>query len=364
MNSDVENLLREGMERFTRDLWAPAGLTRRVAQRRRRRLVLRSAAGAAATLTAAAVALAAVEVPSALHSDADATAYVVKRVDSALNAAEPDEIAQMTVTTRSAPVNGGTTTTANAEEWSYGNQWRSVVTSQAGRPVYDQGSSSSSASVTVYTLVSYLARTWARQHEQRPSGIGKAGPGGCELGAAGTLQFLFEPGLAQLLGFHNSGSSLSASVPRALHSAISCGSLKVAGRQQVDGVDAIKLTTPPVSPASETIWVSPGTYLPLRVVIRSDGPHHGLILNNQVVLLATADITWLPPTAQNLAKLTVPIPAGFRKVSLPAVAAPTFKQISPALLPRPRAFCLMPAVNACGNPPFPVGGPPLGSGYR
>ena len=78
----------------------------------------------------------------------------------------------------------------------------------------------------------------------------------------------------------------------------------------------------------------------------------------------TADITWLPPTAQNLAKLTVPIPAGFRKVSLSAVAAPTFKQISPALLPRPRAFCLMPAVNACGNPPFPVGGPPLGSGYR
>ena len=73
---------------------------------------------------------------------------------------------------------------------------------------------------------------------------------------------------------------------------------------------------------------------------------------------------WLPPTAQNLAKLTVPVPAGFRKVSFPAVATPTFKQISPALLPRPKAFCLMPAVNACGNPPFPVGGPPLGRGYR
>jgi hypothetical protein len=355
MNSDVENLLREGMERFTRDLRAPAGLTRRVAQRRRRRLVLRSAAGAAATLTAAAVALAAVEVPSALHSDADATAYVVKRVDSALNAAEPGEIAQMTVTTRSAPVNGGTTTTANAEEWSYGNQWRSVVTSQAGRPVYDQGSSTSSASVTVYTLVSYLARTWARQHEQRPSGIGKAGPGGCELGAAGTLQFLFEPGLAQLLGFHNSGSSLSASVPRALHSAISCGSLKVAGRQQVDGVDAIKLTTPPVSPASETIWVSPGTYLPLRVVIRSDGPHHGLILNNQVVLLATADITWLPPTAQNLAKLTVPIPAGFRHVPVDQAVTPILQQTPGWPSARAKTFCPDPAGAACSGGTNPYG---------
>jgi hypothetical protein len=34
------------------------------------------------------------------------------------------------------------------------------------------------------------------------------------------------------------------------------------------------------------------------------------------VLQRTADITWLKPTAQNLDKLTVPIPAGFRQVPL------------------------------------------------
>ena len=126
--------------------------------------------------------------------------------------------------------------------------------------------------------------------------------------------------------------------------------------QSVDGIEAIKLTSRPGSFISETIWVSPSTYLPVRVVVRS--------ASGAPAVQQTADITWLSPTAQNLAKLTVPIPAGFRKVSLSAVAAPTFKQISPALLPRPKAFCLMPAVNACGNPPFPVGGPPLGSGYR
>ena len=38
MNTDVEDLLREGMERFTADLRAPAGLTRLIAQRRGRRL--------------------------------------------------------------------------------------------------------------------------------------------------------------------------------------------------------------------------------------------------------------------------------------------------------------------------------------
>jgi hypothetical protein len=358
MNSDVENMLHEGMERFTRDLRAPAGLTRRVVQRRRRRLALRSAAGVAAALTAGAVAVAAVEVPSALHSGADATAYVVKRVDSALNAAEPGEIAQMTVTTRSAPLNGGTTTTTNAEEWSYGDQWRSVVTSQAGRPVYDQGSSTSSTSVTVYTLVSYLARTWGRQHELGPPGIGTTGPRGCGLGAAGTLQFLFQPGLAQLLGFHTSGSSLAATVPRALRAAISCGSLKVAGRQQVDGVDAIELTSSPDSPASETIWVSPGTYLPLRVVVRSDGPHHGLILNNQVVLLATADITWLPPTSQNLARLTVPIPAGFRHVPVDQAVTPILQQTPGWPSPKAQTFCPEPADPACNGGTNPYGSGP------
>ena len=151
-------------------------------------------------------------------------------------------------------------------------------------------------------------------------------------------------------------SSLPSTVARSLRTAVSCGTLTVAGRQSVDGIEAIKLTSRPGSFISETIWVSPSTYLPVRVVVRS--------ASGAPAVQQTADITWLSLTAQNLAKLTVPIPAGFRKVSLSAVAAPTFKQISPALLPRPKAFCLMPAVNACGNPPFPVGGPPLGSGYR
>ena len=100
MNTDVEELLHEGMERFTRDLRAPAGMARRAARRRRRR-ALRSAAGAAAALTAGAVVLVAVVVPGAHHDGTGgrvvATAYMVKRVDSALSAAEPGAIAQMTV---------------------------------------------------------------------------------------------------------------------------------------------------------------------------------------------------------------------------------------------------------------------------
>jgi len=53
---------------------------------------------------------------------------------------------------------GGAITT---EEWSYGDQWRSIASSPTGKLVYDEGFSTSSG----YTLVSYLARTWARQRD-------------------------------------------------------------------------------------------------------------------------------------------------------------------------------------------------------
>jgi hypothetical protein len=268
----------------------------------------------------------------------------------------------MSVTTSSASPYGGKTTTTTAEEWSYGDQWRSVTYSSPGHPLYDEGYTASAGS-SVYTLVNYSTRSWTK----RP-GLGRPAAAipfstlpaarGCRP-AIGAFPLLYKFGLP---GMGLPASSLPSTVARSLRTAVSCGTLTVAGRQTVDGVEAIKLTSRAGSPISETIWVSPSTYLPVRVVVRLASGAAGAA--GAPAVQQTADITWLPPTAQNLGKLTVPIPAGFRKVSLPAVAAPTFKQISPALLPRPKAFCLMPAVNACGNPAFPVGGPPLGSGYR
>ncbi|MGH3288203.1 MAG: hypothetical protein ACRDPD_26560 [Streptosporangiaceae bacterium] len=363
MNTDVEDLLREGMERLTADLRAPAGLAGQIARRRRRRrLALCSVTGAAAALTAGGVALAVVVVPSQQRTGIELTADVVKRVSSALTAADPGDIAQMSVTTSSASPYGGKTTTTTAEEWSYGDQWRSVTYSSPGHPLYDEGYTAS-ASSSAYTLANYSTRSWTK----RP-GLGRPAAAipfstlpasrGCRP-AIGALPLLYKFGLP---GIGLPASSLPSTVARSLRTAVSCGTLTVTGRQSVDGIEAIKLTSRPGSFISETIWVSPSTYLPVRVVVRSASGASGA--PGAPAVQQTADITWLSPTAQNLAELTVPIPAGFRQVSLSAVAAPTFKQISPALLPRPKAFCLMPAVNACGNPSFPVGGPPLGSGYR
>jgi hypothetical protein len=346
MNNDVENLLREGMERFTKDLRAPAGLTRHAVQRRRRRRVLRSIAGSASVLAAGAVALVAVVVPGTVENGtpALASAYVMKRVDSALSAAEPGDIAQVMVTSSGAGP-GIATKTTSAEEWSYGDQWRSVTYSSAGQPDYDEGSSASS----VYTLVSYSTRTWARQrHLGNPIGLeqpGKPvagnhpvgnravqrgapalGPRGCEpTGGANLL--LLQPGLPGM-GF--SASAPPATAARALGKAVSCGIFTVAGRQRVDGIEAIELKSRPGSFVTETIWVGRGTDLPIRVVVHSSPGEPAFKL--------TADITWLRPTTQNLANLNVPIPAGFHRVPLAEAIGQTLLQFSGGQ--KPKKICL------------------------
>jgi len=129
----------------------------------RRRLALRSAAAVAAALSAAAVALAATGLPGTRRGGPERpavnTAYVVKRVDRALDAAEPGAIAQMTITTRNTATTSGQSVTATAEEWSYADQWRAVTYTPAEHLLYDESLSTAS----VYTVVSYQTRTWARQ---------------------------------------------------------------------------------------------------------------------------------------------------------------------------------------------------------
>jgi hypothetical protein len=282
-----------------------------------RRQVLRSAAAVAAALTAGAVVLEATLVPDVAHNGTDRptadTAFLEKRISSALSAADRGEIAQMTVTTRDATTSGAQTEATTAEEWSDGDQWRIVTNSPAGHLLYDEGSRASS----VYSLVSYLTRTWARQPGLGHPSARQSGSQGCASTAA-ALPSLFQP---RLPGSGRSDHSL-LTVVGDLRAAVSCGTLAGAGRQRVDGIEAIELTSRLNSMISETIWVSPNTYLPVRVVIR---PAHG-----KPGPLQTADITWLRPTAQNLARMTVPIPAGFRRVSLAKAVTPILQHSSVA----------------------------------
>jgi hypothetical protein len=328
MNTDVEDLLREGMERFTADLRAPAGLTQRAMRRRRRRLAVRSGAAVTTALAAGIVALALVVLPGANYDGT--AAAVVKRVDTALSAADPGQIAQVTVTTQGANAFGGPAVVATAEEWSYGGQWRVVTHTAAGQLIYDEGFSAKSG----YTLVNYQAREWARQPGLgRP--VGSASDTRDCLPVSAGSQLLFTPGLPGL-GF--SVSSPPATVAKALRTAVSCGTLTVAGRQRVDGIEAIELTSRPGSGFAETIWVNPGTYLPVRVVTGAAArqpviPYGG----GAFPLQQTANFTWLEPTTQNLANLTVPIPAGFRHVALAKAVTPIVVHLPNEQLPRAAA---------------------------
>jgi hypothetical protein len=330
MDTEIEDLLREGMERFTADLRAPAGLTRRLERRRRRRLALRSAT-AAAVLTAAAVALVAVLLPGAFlggsTGSAASAAYVVKKVDNALSAAEPGEMAQMTVTTTS-PVLHGEASTVKAEEWSYDGRWRSVVYSPDGQPAYDEGLTRSSS----YTVVSYPTRTWGRQQVLSFPAAPTPKSQGC--GPAFTdLPMLFRE---ELPDTGLSVTSPPATVAASVRTAISCGALAEDGRQLVNGISAIKLTSRTSSPLSETIWIDPSTYLPVRVVTRSPG--------GMPAIQQTANIAWLRPTARNLAQLSVTIPAGFREVSLFDAALRVLQS-----LPLPMVVMVKSAVLLSGN---------------
>jgi hypothetical protein len=290
------DLAHQDTERYTADRLVPTGLSRRTA-RRRGGAPRRTMAVASAALAAAAVAAAAVALPGTSHHSgvpgpgqssgppAVDTAYLVHRVDGALSAAEPAEIARMTVTTST--VLG----TSTAEEWSYGKRWR-VMFSRAGKPVFDVGVGSSS----VLTMVFYSSQTWLRKRGQ----VSPAAPKqhGCER-VTTALSMLFFPGMP--------GADASpATVVSLLRTAISCGTLTVAGHQRVDGIDAIKLTSSRRSPVAETIWVDPATYLPVRLVVCHTA--------SAPVYQRTANISWLHPTARNKAELTVPIPAGFRQV--------------------------------------------------
>jgi hypothetical protein len=110
----------------------------------------------------------------------------------------------------------------------------------------------------------------------------------------------------------------------AIRQQLSCGSYRLAGRQQVDGVETLRLVTGPLlagGPPRErdTIWVNLSTYLPVRTRMTwASKPRQGSL---------TADIRWLRPTRRNLATFRNVIPPGFRKVT-PADIVATFAEFS------------------------------------
>jgi hypothetical protein len=166
--------------------------------------------------------------------------------------------------------------------WSYQGTLKVSAFTAAGHRIFDLGITAVHGTLTS-TGVSYRSGTWWRGAAgPAPAGNGPA-PAQCgpdvQLGAGGWPAFI--------------------------RHALGCGEYTPDGRQLVDGIDAIKLTGKGLG----ALWVNPATYLPVRALFTFG--------SEQI----QTDFRWLSPTPANLAQLSAPVPAGFRQVPPPSVAA-------------------------------------------
>jgi hypothetical protein len=286
MSADLINELRTAMEQVPAQV--PPGLARSAYRRYRRRRITTwavSAAGTAAvTGTIAAVALSGS--PAPVIADVQA-GYVANRVTQAASALSPRTIMFEHTAYRSRPVDPGQ---PPEDSWTVGGRVRIITLTPSGSPQADFGYNAGGRAETRVN-VDYQKRTWWRS--ARP-----------ELPTPPPVPVSYSCSDA---GF-NAQPSSAPEMAAQIRTEVACGLLKAAGTGVVDGVWTVELTGVSAG-LRETYWIDTTTYLPVRILVATvqDG-----------ISGWQADVQWLRPTTANLAKLTVPIPAGFTEVSAPS----------------------------------------------
>ena len=321
MNTDVEELLRDGMERFTADVHAPGGLAGRAGRlhrQRRRRLAARAtvACGAAAAIAAGATFAATNGSAGSGAAQARTVAYVTKRVENAL-AGE-----NLVFFGHSNSKNWGNTVT-----WAYRSRNRfeeywptldyrdRVVNGKRlwdfppqdrGLPYLAQGTALVGGKL-VGAYVTYF------DHKYSLSPLGSQPASACSTNAALSMGGPLIP-TTRWSAFINA--------------TLACGAASVTGHVLIGGVETIRITGKPVtvklSPgyaktvhakwatARWTLYVNPTTYLPVRMYGSTEtfGGSAGSYTSSSVT-----DVRWLPPTKANITMTMVTIPPGFQQVS-------------------------------------------------
>lgn len=294
MSIDFQERLRTDMGHV--EVHPRPGLVREAHRRyqrgRRRNALAVAATGTAAAVAGAAAGFALTAGTSGTAAPIETTAYVVSHVSSAL--AATDAIGYSTARFTGADAIGFLAD--RTVDWEFGDLSRELFESRTGQPLHDI-SNRPSGGAWAEIVVQYPERDWARI----------------------TIAKLFRPGASDLcdgdvLGLLGLGLRTAADWKDIIESGLTCGAFTVDGRQRVDGVDAIKLTGRKTATGT-TIWVSPHSYLPVRLTERARADRTGPIRGSTGTL--TVDFRWLAPTRANLAKLTAPIPAGFHKVKYP-----------------------------------------------
>jgi hypothetical protein len=316
MSSEVEDLLREGMQRFTEGVRAPAGLAQ-LARRQRRRRIFRgtmgsviAAAAAAAGVAVAMTAAGTVAQPGSSLAQARAAAYVVSRVKHAL-ASENRVFVGSTMSTGDQP----------SITWAYGahNRFEEFTGAQCGQVNSSGDCSNHGGSVRYLAAGTALvngkltgAYVTYFDHKYSLSPVYAAPPSACGRAALG-------------MGGPPVPTPHWSSFIRAT---LDCGAAKVTGHVRINGQETIEITGKPITVrlrggagkavheryarALWTLYVNPATYLPVRLVgiTEAFGGSGGPTRFESVTT-----VNWLPPTPANVAKALVIIPPSYHQVS-------------------------------------------------
>jgi hypothetical protein len=314
MNGNVEELLRDGMERFTADVRAPAELASEAGRlhRRHRRRVRTAVAGgtaAVAAVTAAAVALAfgpgAAARQAGSPAQARTVAYVTKRVENALASENLVYVGR-----------SDSKITGDYVTWAYGPRSRWEAYSNGGEAITPSG-----------------VRPWKGPYWVQ----GTALVGGKLVGAYVTYfdhRYSLWPLKPQpgSVCSKNAAFGMAAPIIPTTHwssyigATLACGAATVTGHVKIDGVETTEITGKPdtvklsagyskvvnekFATARWTLYVDPVTYLPVRMVGSTEtfGGSAGSTTSTFVT-----NVQWLQPTRANVAQTLVTIPPGFHR---------------------------------------------------
>jgi hypothetical protein len=323
MNGDVQELLRESMDRFTADMQVPADMLGRARTRvRHRQLAVRAAlAFGTAAVTAAAV-VAAVIPGTGGVTNAQATAYVIKRVQNAL--ADENFVIQGQATgSMTVSVHGHKVRSSNGTSmsWSYGNRSRFVeFTGGSCGHVLADGSCAHRGGSELYLadgtalIGGKLTGAYVTYFDHKYSlyPVGQDHPKACSRTAQLAL---------------GAPAVTMSNWPAFIKAMLGCEAATVTGHARIEGVKTTVISGSVDVPLTKgyarsvretrvrvryTLYVDSATYLPVRAY-GSTETYGGAA--GPTVSASVTNVQWLPPTAANLAKTLITIPPGYTQVS-------------------------------------------------
>jgi hypothetical protein len=317
MNTDLEELVREGMHRLAAEVRAPADVVATARHHlRRRKIVVRAAlaCGTAAVTAAAVIAVTGPGTrPGAGATSARTTAYVVTRVEHALAAEnfviQGQATGSYTVSVHGHPrwFSGGLTLS-----WTYGKRNRIEEFTLSGKPWLADGTALIGRKLTG-AYVTYYDHRYSLYR-----------PGHAHLKAcSATAQLILGAPAVTMPNW-----------PAFVKAMLGCEAATVTGHARIGGAQATVISGSIDVPLAKgyasmvkearvrvryTLYVNSATYLPVRAYGSTEtyGGTRGHTISAYVT-----KVRWLPPTKANIAKALVTIPPGYQQVSSRASQRP------------------------------------------